>query len=100
MPRASPSAACISATAQQSSAGLVPSARRGETVRGHEFHYASLTEPGGDASLAELFDAEGASLGATGGRRGHVTGTFFHVVAAAEPHVLAGIPTPAMVESA
>ncbi len=36
-----------------------PLGRRGETVRGHEFHYASLTEPGSDASLAEIFDAEG-----------------------------------------
>ena len=69
-------------------------------VRGHEFHYASLTEPGSDASLAELFDAEGNRLGATGGRRGHVTGTFFHVVASAEPHILADIPPRAMVESA
>jgi cobyrinic acid a,c-diamide synthase len=77
-----------------------PLGRSGETVRGHEFHYASLTEPGSDASLAELFDAEGSSLGATGGRRGHVTGTFFHVVASAEPHRLAGIPSRAMVETA
>jgi cobyrinic acid a,c-diamide synthase len=77
-----------------------PLGRRGETVRGHEFHYASLTEPGSDASLAEIFDAEGASLGATGGRRGHVTGTFFHVVASAEPYRLSGISSRAMVETA
>lgn len=54
----------------------------GAELRGHEFHYASLTEPGSDAALAELFDADGASLGQTGGRRGHVTGSFFHVIAA------------------
>ena len=54
---------------------------QGAALRGHEFHYASLTEPGSDAPLADLFDAEGASLGPTGGRRGHVTGTFFHVIA-------------------
>ena len=29
----------------------------------------------------ELFDAEGASLGPSGGRRGHVSGTFFHAIA-------------------
>ena len=77
-----------------------PLGRSGEAVRGHEFHYASLTEPGSDAPLAELFDAEGSSLGMTGGRRGHVTGTFFHVVASAEPQRLAGISPRAMVESA
>jgi cobyrinic acid a,c-diamide synthase len=54
---------------------------QGAALRGHEFHYASLTEPGSDAPLADLFDAEGASLGPTGGRHGHVTGTFFHVIA-------------------
>jgi cobyrinic acid a,c-diamide synthase len=77
-----------------------PLGRSGEVVRGHEFHYASLTEPGGEVSLADLFDAEGNRLGATGGRRGHVTGTFFHVVASAEPHILGDARPRAMVESA
>jgi cobyrinic acid a,c-diamide synthase len=77
-----------------------PLGQSGESVRGHEFHYASLTEPGSDAPLAELFDAEGSPLGATGGRRGHVTGTFFHVVASAEPHSLADASSHALVESA
>jgi cobyrinic acid a,c-diamide synthase len=72
----------------------------GETVLGHEFHYASLVEPGRDAGLAELSDAEGSSLGASGGRRGHVTGTFFHVVASAEPHRLADTASRALVETA
>jgi cobyrinic acid a,c-diamide synthase len=56
----------------------------GTTLRGHEFHYASLTEPGADAPLAELFDGEGKALGESGGRRGHVTGTFFHAIAVAD----------------
>jgi len=77
-----------------------PLGRSGEVVRGHEFHYSSLTEPGGEVSLADLFDAEGNRLGATGGRRGHVTGTFFHVVASAEPHILGDARPRAMVESA
>ena len=77
-----------------------PLGRSGDSVHGHEFHYASLTEPGSDVSLADLFDAEGNRLGATGGRRGHVTGTFFHVVASAEPHILADAPPRAMVETA
>jgi cobyrinic acid a,c-diamide synthase len=57
--------------------------RRGTTLRGHEFHYASLTSTGDDAPFAELADAEGRALGDAGGRRGHVSGTFFHTIAAA-----------------
>ncbi|MBS3649257.1 cobyrinate a,c-diamide synthase [Pseudaminobacter sp. 19-2017] len=56
----------------------------GSFVRGHEFHYARVTEAGDDAPLAELFDGQGAALGNFGGRRGHVTGTFFHAIAMAE----------------
>jgi cobyrinic acid a,c-diamide synthase len=52
-------------------------------VRGHEFHYATLTA-GGDESLVELADAQGRSVGTAGGRRGHVTGTFFHAIARKE----------------
>jgi cobyrinic acid a,c-diamide synthase len=58
--------------------------REGAEVRGHEFHYASLTEAGMDAALASLADASGKSLGEAGGRRGHVTGSFFHAIAAGE----------------
>jgi cobyrinic acid a,c-diamide synthase len=57
---------------------------KGAIVRGHEFHYASLIEVGGDEPFAELSDAEGRALGKSGGRRGRVTGTFFHAIAAAE----------------
>ena len=53
----------------------------GAVVRGHEFHYAQMTAPGSDDRLAELADGQGNALGAFGGRRGHVTGTFFHVIA-------------------
>jgi cobyrinic acid a,c-diamide synthase len=56
---------------------------RGEVVRGHEFHYASLTSAGSDDCFAELADGEGRALGKAGGRRGRVTGTFFHAIAAA-----------------
>ena len=52
-------------------------------MRGHEFHYASLTSGGDDESFAELCDGEGRALGKSGGRRGRVTGTFFHAIAAA-----------------
>jgi cobyrinic acid a,c-diamide synthase len=53
----------------------------GTCVRGHEFHYATLAAYGDDGSFAEYFDAEGNPLGEIGGRRGHVSGTFFHAIA-------------------
>jgi cobyrinic acid a,c-diamide synthase len=53
----------------------------GTMVRGHEFHYASLISPGQDAPLVELADGQGRHLGASGGRRGHVSGAFFHAIA-------------------
>ena len=56
--------------------------RKGALVRGHEFHYASLICAGGDESFAELRDGEGRAIGKAGGRRGRVTGTFFHAIAA------------------
>ena len=56
----------------------------GAIVRGHEFHYASLTSAGGDQPLAEVADSGGGVIEKTGGRRGRVTGAFFHAIAAAE----------------
>jgi cobyrinic acid a,c-diamide synthase len=53
----------------------------GSTLRGHEFHYASVAYPGNDAPLCELVDGQGQALGPSGGRRGHVTGAFFHAIA-------------------
>jgi len=55
----------------------------GSAVRGHEFHYATLVEPGKDTPLADLLDAQGQALGPAGGRRGRVTGSFFHAIAPA-----------------
>jgi cobyrinic acid a,c-diamide synthase len=60
-----------------------PIGAAGTLVRGHEFHYARLVDAGPDQPLAELFDGQGAPLGAFGGRRGLVTGTFFHAIARA-----------------
>jgi cobyrinic acid a,c-diamide synthase len=57
--------------------------RRGTLVRGHEFHYASLTSAGNDEPFADITDSEGRLAEKSGGRRGHVTGTFFHAIAAA-----------------
>jgi cobyrinic acid a,c-diamide synthase len=58
-----------------------PIGRAGQGVRGHEFHYSRVTEQGGDAPLAELFDGQARPLGPSGARRGHVSGTFFHAIA-------------------
>jgi cobyrinic acid a,c-diamide synthase len=60
-----------------------PLGPEGSLVRGHEFHYASLTATGNDAPFAEIADGKGEGLGMTGGRRGNVTGTFFHAIATA-----------------
>jgi cobyrinic acid a,c-diamide synthase len=53
----------------------------GSTIRGHEFHYATLVTPGKDESFLALADAQSQPLTNASGRRGHVTGTFFHAVA-------------------
>ena len=55
----------------------------GARVRGHEFHYATVLGDGGDAPLAAVRDAYDASPVPTGSRRGTVTGSFFHAIAAA-----------------
>lgn len=52
------------------------------SVRGHEFHHATLTATGNDTPFAEIADGQGRPLSMTGGRRGNVTGTFFHAIAA------------------
>jgi cobyrinic acid a,c-diamide synthase len=56
----------------------------GTIVRGHEFHYATLASAGSDEPFAEVTDSAGREPTREGGRRGHVTGTFFHAIAAAE----------------
>ena len=58
----------------------MPGFAAGAALRGHEFHYTTiLDEP--DAPLADVFDADGNPVPETGSRRGHVTGTFFHLIA-------------------
>ncbi len=61
----------------------MPGHDAGARLRGHEFHYSTiLSQP--DAPLAEVRDAEGAVVAETGSRRDGVTGTFLHLIAAAE----------------
>jgi cobyrinic acid a,c-diamide synthase len=58
-----------------------PLGSAGAAIRGHEFRYASLAAPGQDEPLVDLIDGQGRALGPSGGRRGHVTGAFFHAIA-------------------
>ncbi len=51
----------------------------GAALRGHEFHYTVILEEP-DAPLAQVADANGDSVPETGSYKGHVTGTFFHMI--------------------
>ncbi|SCX30007.1 cobyrinate a,c-diamide synthase [Agrobacterium rosae] len=53
----------------------------GDVLRGHEFHYARVIDSGRDDPFAQIADGPGKPLGPSGGRRGFVTGTFFHAIA-------------------
>jgi cobyrinic acid a,c-diamide synthase len=55
----------------------------GATLRGHEFHYATLTTTGDDEPFFALSDGQGRTLPPSDGRRGNVSGSFFHVIAEA-----------------
>jgi len=59
-----------------------PGFDRGDTLRGHEFHYSTILEQP-DAPLADVFDATDAPVAETGSVKGNVTGTFFHLIAQA-----------------
>ncbi len=58
----------------------IPGFGVGAGLRGHEFHYSTILEQP-DAPLARVVDAEGTEVAETGSLRGHVTGTFFHLIA-------------------
>ena len=60
----------------------MPGAGPGDALRGHEFHYSTILEEP-DAPLAAVTDADGAPVPETGSVRGHVTGTFFHLISVA-----------------
>ncbi len=57
-----------------------PLGRAGAGFRGHEFHFARLLVDECDASLFACRDAKGRDLGAAGGRRANVMGSFVHLV--------------------
>lgn len=58
-----------------------PMGKTGDVIRGHEFHYARVTDAGHDEAFAEIADGTGTPIGRSGGKRGLVTGTFFHAIA-------------------
>jgi cobyrinic acid a,c-diamide synthase len=55
--------------------------QKGMRFRGHEFHYASILSLGDDAPFAQVVDAYDSAPAPSGSQRGHVTGSFFHVIA-------------------
>jgi len=62
----------------------IPGHAPGARLRGHEFHYSTILEQP-DAPLAAVGDADGNPVPETGSCRGHVSGTFFHLITAEEP---------------
>lgn len=64
-------------------AGIAP----GTALRGHEFHYSTIIDQH-DEPLAHVTDANGDLVAETGSRAGHVTGTFFHMIAPAAERAL------------
>ncbi|MGI8568025.1 MAG: cobyrinate a,c-diamide synthase [Methylocella sp.] len=64
-------------------AGAHPLGAKGSPLRGHEFHYATIeAKSEGDPPFAFVQDAHGGAAQAEGNRRGKVSGSFFHVIAA------------------
>lgn len=60
-----------------------PLGQKGALLRGHEFHYAMVeAQCPSDPPFAFVQDAYGGAERAEGSRRGKVTGSFFHVIAA------------------
>jgi cobyrinic acid a,c-diamide synthase len=57
--------------------------RRGDFLLGHEFHYASIVATGTDPAFAIATDVYGGPSQLVGARRGNVSGSFFHAIAAA-----------------
>jgi cobyrinic acid a,c-diamide synthase len=58
--------------------------RAGNEILGHEFHYARTLSIG-DEPLVDCRDVSGAPVPESGGRRGSVSGSFFHAISARSP---------------
>ncbi|HVI92127.1 MAG TPA: cobyrinate a,c-diamide synthase [Dongiaceae bacterium] len=57
-----------------------PLGKAGARLRGHEFHYASITAQAETDRLFAVHDAAGCALGAYGHRRGSVFGSYLHLI--------------------
>lgn len=62
-----------------------PLGRRGQTYRGHEFHYATEVEGEGGDLLFALRDAAGTPLPSAGRQNANVAGSFVHLIDADTP---------------
>lgn len=60
-----------------------PLGRRDDILRGHEFHYATVLKEEGEP-FASVSDAHGSPSAPAGLRAGHVSGSFFHMIAEVE----------------
>jgi len=58
----------------------MPGQTPGMLLAGHEFHYSTILDQP-DPPLADVTDAGGNPVPETGSVRGHVTGSFFHLIA-------------------
>ena len=57
-----------------------PFAATGARFRGHEFHYAAVTQEGGAHPLFRCSDSGGKDLGQMGLAAGTVMGAFIHLI--------------------
>jgi cobyrinic acid a,c-diamide synthase len=65
---------------QVSLAGDAPLGARGTQFRGHEFHYATVTQEDARNPLFAVNDAAGRRRDAAGARAGKVMGSFIHLI--------------------
>ena len=61
----------------------LPGAPWNRSLRGHEFHYSTVAAEGTADRLFAAKDAAGNDLGAIGLRRGHIMGSYAHVISEA-----------------
>ncbi len=57
-----------------------PLGKKGTRLRGHEFHYATVTETGADDAFAMMRDPYDSPPVRAGSCRGLVSGSFFHLI--------------------
>ncbi len=57
-----------------------PLGKRGQKFSGHEFHYSSLTQMAGGASLFEVGNSKGEEMPAMGCRLDNAIGSFAHLI--------------------